>query len=47
MAFEADEEADEALLAQTIADANTLLAYTLDSAATVFAADEEADEAFY
>ena len=45
VAFAADEEADEALLAQTIADADALLAYTLDSAAVAFAADEAADEA--
>ena len=43
--IEDDKEADDALLAQTIADADALLAYTLDSAATAFAADEAADEA--
>jgi len=44
--FAADEAADEALLAQTIADADALLAYTIDSAATAFAADEAADLEF-
>ena len=32
-------------MAQTIADADALLAYTLDSAVVAFAADEAADEA--
>jgi len=40
-----DEAVDEALLEQTIYDYENLLAYTIDSAALAFEADEEADEA--
>lgn len=42
-AFAADEAADAAELAQTIADWTALYEFTLDSAATAFAADEAAD----
>lgn len=46
VAFAADEAADEALLAQTIADWTALYEFTLDSAATAFAEDEAADLLF-